>query len=164
MPSTLPPRSDLRSLVGFAAITSLFASLGSTFTARSLDSWYRGLLKPEWAPADSVFAPAWTIVFALIAAAGWMIWKEFKAAPKVAWALYALQLALNVGWSYCFFALRNPRLGLVEVIVLWVVVFANLIAFWRLKPIAGKLLVPYWAWVSFTLILNFRLWQLNPPA
>jgi tryptophan-rich sensory protein len=41
-------------------------------------------------------------------------------------------------------------------------IVATLLAFWRIKPMAGVLLVPYLLWVSFASALNYSVWQLNP--
>jgi tryptophan-rich sensory protein len=72
-----------------------------------------------------------------------------------------LQLALNGVWSFLFFGLRSPAAGLVDIVALWLAVAATVIAFFRIAPVAGALLVPYWLWVSFATLLNAALWRLN---
>jgi tryptophan-rich sensory protein len=75
--------------------------------------------------------------------------------------LFALQLALNALWSPLFFGLRNPLAGLADIVPLWAAILATLVCFWRISPLAGVLLVPYWLWVSFATALNFMIWKMN---
>ena len=73
-----------------------------------------------------------------------------------------LQLAVNALWSWLFFAWHYGFFALADVLVLWILIVATLVAFWRVRPLAGALLIPYLLWVSFASALNFSLWQLNP--
>jgi tryptophan-rich sensory protein len=94
--------------------------------------------------------------------AAFLIWKAPQsAAQRVALTLFVVQLALNTLWSVIFFGLRNPGLALLEIIVLWVLILATIVAFARVRHAAAVLLVPYIAWVSFATILNYSFWALN---
>ena len=73
-----------------------------------------------------------------------------------------LQLALNAAWTWLFFGRHRPQAALVDIVVLWVVLLVLLIEFWRLEPLAGMLMIPYLAWVSFASALNWSIWRLNP--
>jgi benzodiazapine receptor len=66
-----------------------------------------------------------------------------------------------VAWSWLFFGLRNPGLGFVDIILLWIAIAATLVAFWRRSALAGLLFVPYLAWVTLAAVLNYSIWQLN---
>jgi tryptophan-rich sensory protein len=144
-------------LVTFAA-----PAVGGYFTGKSVGTWYPTLAKPSWNPPAWVFGPVWTALFVLMAVAAWLVFRERAAHPvALAMGLYALQLVLNAAWSFIFFGLRNPAAGLAEIALLWLVIAATGAAFWTVKPLAGLLLIPYLAWVSFAAVLNFALWRLN---
>jgi len=98
-----------------------------------------------------------------MALAAWLVWRErgFRGAP-VALGLFVAQLALNALWSWLFFAWHLGALSFVEIVVLWGLILATTVAFWRVRPVAGALMLPYLAWVTFAAALNFAIWQLNP--
>jgi tryptophan-rich sensory protein len=93
--------------------------------------------------------------------AAWLAWRQGGADAKLPSALFGLQLALNVIWSCIFFGLEKPGLAFGEVLLLWTAIAATMIVFWQRSMIAGILLVPYLAWVSFASVLNFTIWRLN---
>jgi tryptophan-rich sensory protein len=68
---------------------------------------------------------------------------------------------LNVAWSWLFFGLRSPGAAFIEIIILWLMIYATIRAFKNIKPLAGYLLIPYLAWVSFASLLNLMFWWLN---
>lgn len=152
-------RRDWLGLVAFLALTFGTAAIGSQFMP---GEWYERLAKPEWTPPNRVFGPVWTVLYALIALAGWLVWRERGiAGARVALALYLLQLALNAAWSWLFFGLERPGAALVEIAVLWCVILATALAFRRVRRLAAVLLLPYLLWVSFASALNFAIWRLN---
>jgi tryptophan-rich sensory protein len=150
--------------VAVAAIAAtLVASLGGLAT--QLGPWYDGLTKPPWQPPDWLFGPAWTVIFALIAAAGVVAWSaagDRAARGRVMW-LFALNGFLNVLWSVLFFHLQRPDWALVEVIFLWLSILLLIAAVSAISRLAGWLLVPYLAWVTFASILNLAIVRLNQP-
>ena len=103
------------------------------------------------------------VLYALMAIAAWLVWRVggFRTA-RFALTLFLVQLALNALWSWLFFAWQRGALAFADILVLWAAIVATLIAFWRIRPLAGALLVPYLLWVSFASALNFSIWQLNP--
>lgn len=125
-------------------------------------AWYEGLEKPSWCPPDWLFAPAWTVLYIAIAISGWLVWRAAGLeGGAVAFAIYALQLVLNAGWSAVFFGMRRPDLAFIEVSGLWLAIVANIVVFFPHSPLAAYLLVPYLAWVTFAAALNFSVWRLN---
>ena len=136
--------------------------LGSFFTSSSVNSWFLTLNKPSFNPPNWVFAPAWTILYILIGLSFYLVWeKNFGKEKQKVIAVYALQLFLNFLWSLSFFGLRNPLLGLINIIVLWLVIIANLIVFFKVSKKASYLLIPYLLWVSFASVLNISIFILN---
>lgn len=149
-------------LVASLAITFVAAAIGAAASVRA-QSFYEQLSRPGWAPPASVFGPVWTTLYALMAIAAWLAWRAGGLrAARSGLALYLLQLALNALWSWLFFGWRLGAWAFAEVLLLWASVAATLVAFWRLRPIAGLLLVPYLLWVSFAAALTFAVWQRNP--
>jgi tryptophan-rich sensory protein len=75
--------------------------------------------------------------------------------------IFGLQLALNLAWSLVFFGRRDIQGGLVVIVLLWAAIAATIVEFWRKRPLAGALLLPYLAWVTFATVLNAEIWRLN---
>lgn len=148
------------SLLVFIVLCFLTASSGAIFKP---DAWYDALAKPSWQPPKWLFAPVWSVFYAAIAVAGWLVWRKAGfAGAELAFAVYGLQLVLNALWSAIFFGLRRPDLALVECLFLWLSVVATTILFFPIEPTAGWLFVPYVCWVSFAMFLNWVICRLNP--
>ena len=148
-------------IVAFAAPLAVGA-LGTIPTAKAIPTWYRGLEKPAWNPPDRVFGPAWTTLYALMGLALVIVRREPRdAGNDRAQAIFGLQLALNLAWSYVFFGARSPRGGVVVIALLWVSILATIGGFWRVRPLAAVLLVPYLGWVSFASVLNAEIARRN---
>ncbi|MEZ5559791.1 MAG: TspO/MBR family protein [Pseudomonadales bacterium] len=143
--------------IAFAA-----AMLGGLAT--DIGDWYRGLTKPSWQPPDWLFAPVWTLIFALIAWSAGAAW--LAATPEVRGVQvvlpFAVNLLLNVAWSFLFFRLRRPRLAFVELLALWLSIVVMIAALWPISELAALLLLPYLIWVSFAGWLNRTIVRLNP--
>lgn len=144
-------------LICFAA-----AGIGSLATAPQIPGWYASLAKPTWTPPGWIFGPVWTLLYLMMAVAAWLVWRQAGfAGAKLPLALFGIQLALNSVWSVLFFGLQNPGAAAVEIILLWTAILAMLITFWRRSRVAGGLLAPYLAWVSFATVLNVAIWRMN---
>ena len=144
-------------------VAVFIAVLGGTLT--DTGPWYQHLSKPPWQPPDWLFAPAWTLIFALSAAAAVHAWRSAGTRVRREWviALFALNGFLNVLWSTLFFALKRPDWALIEVPLLWLSILLPIMAFWRLARPASFYLLPYLLWVSFAAFLNLTVVQLNAP-
>jgi len=150
------------SLVVFIAICLVVQLAGGILTGTSVDTWYPTLEKPKWNPPGWVFGPVWTVLYVSMAFAGWLIWRQRSLRNvRPALVLFGIQLSLNLVWSVLFFGMRNPMLAFYDIILLWVAILLTTIAFWRLRPKAGLLLLPYLAWVGFAALLNFSIWRMN---
>jgi benzodiazapine receptor len=158
-PSARSAGSQALALVGWLALT-FGAAATSVFV--STDGWYAGLIKPAWNPPGWLFGPVWTLLYATMAVAAWLVWREggWKAQRRAP-CLYLVQWALNALWTPLFFGLHRSGLAFAEILALDAAVLATLIAFWRVRRLAGALLVPYALWVAFATVLNFTIWRLN---
>ena len=138
-----------------------FAASGSAVFVTT-GGWYASLLKPSWNPPAWIFGPAWTLLYTMMAAAAWLIWREggWKKQRR-ALGLFLAQLLLNALWTPLFFGLHHPALAFAEIVVLWLVLATTLRSFWLVKKAACLLLVPYLAWTTFAAALNFAIWRLN---
>ena len=151
-------RSTL-ALLAWVAFT-FSATATSVFIAQN--AWYAGLVKPTWNPPGWLFGPVWTLLYVLMGIAAWLIWREGGwRVQRRPLGLYLAQWALNALWTPLFFGLHRPGLAFAEIIVLDLAVLATLIAFCRVKRLAGALLVPYLLWVPFATVLNGTIWWLN---
>lgn len=146
-------------LAGWLAVCFAAAITG---VCVSTTGWYAGLHKPSWNPPAWVFGPVWMLLYALMAIAAWLVWREggWKL-RRLPLGLFLFQWLLNALWTPLFFGWHRPGLACAEIILLWLVLAATLGAFWRVRKIAGVLLLPYLAWVGFAAALNFSLWRLN---
>lgn len=126
-------------------------------------AFYGGLIQPDWAPPAGLFGPVWTLLFVMMALAVWRIWcLAPRPGARLALALFVSQLIANALWSWLFFAWQSGGGALANILVLWGLILACLVTFWRVSQPAALLLLPYLGWVSFAALLNYRLWQLNP--
>jgi translocator protein len=158
----LPPTKPITGLIAWLSVSFLAALIGGAASIHA-GSFYMQIVRPAWAPPPDVFGPVWTVLYALMGVAAWLVWRVggFRAA-RTALILFLAQLAANALWSWLFFGWHAGALAFADIILLWVLIVATLVAFWRVRPSAGTLLIPYLLWVSFASALNYSVWQLNP--
>jgi tryptophan-rich sensory protein len=138
------------------------AAVGGVASAGA-PAFYARLHKPAWAPPAWLFGPAWTVLFILMGVAAWLVWKQREHPGALrALVLFVVQLAFNALWSWLFFAWRRGGLALAEVVLLEVLIVMTMVAFWRVRPLAGALLVPYALWVAYATALTAAVWRMNP--
>jgi tryptophan-rich sensory protein len=134
-------------------------SLGAFFMP---GAWYAGLNKPSWNPPNWVFAPVWSALYTLMGVAAWLVWRRGGfSVRRLPLMLFLAQLALNAAWTPLFFGLHHLGLAFAEILLLWGVLAATAVVFFRVDRPAGTMLLPYLAWVSFAAMLNLALWRLN---
>ena len=128
----------------------------------TVSTWYPTLVKPFWTPPDWIFGPVWTCLYVMIGVSGWLIYRaEHSHERTVALILYGIQLALNFIWSFLFFSLRSPTLGLIDIVLLCLFISLTIIKAWAVRPLASLLLIPYLVWVFYATSLNAAIWLLN---
>jgi tryptophan-rich sensory protein len=152
----------LLGLVVWLVVAFAAAGVGGVASANAGD-FYSQLDRPAWAPPGWLFGPVWTLLYALMGVAAWLVWRDrgFRGAAS-ALLLFLVQLAVNAVWSWLFFAWRLGGLSFVWILLLWVLLAATIAAFWRVRPLAAVLLVPYLLWVSFAAVLCYTVWRNNP--
>ncbi|HEY4619066.1 MAG TPA: TspO/MBR family protein [Flavobacterium sp.] len=146
-------------------VTCLVIGYFSGIVTRSaIITWYPTLVKPSFNPPNWIFAPVWSMLYIMMGIAAGLVWDRMESNTEVvkkALLIFALQLALNALWSYLFFGLKNPMLALVEIVILWLMIYETYIQFGKINKIAGYLFIPYLLWVSFAMVLNASIWWLN---
>jgi benzodiazapine receptor len=155
-------RNVIALVVSFA-VTFAAAALGGVASVRARD-FYAALDRPAWAPPGWLFGPVWAVLYTAMAIAAWLVWRAGQAqgGAREALALFVAQLALNAAWTWLFFVFRRGGWATAEIILLWIAIAATIVAFWRLRPVAGAMLLPYLAWVTFAAFLTVSVWRRNP--
>lgn len=148
-------------MVVFILAAEVIGSIGSLATAPNIPTWYTGLIKPPLNPPSWVFGPVWTLLFALMGIAAYRIYRSKAKTRTIAMRYFISQFALNVVWSFLFFGSRAPELAFVEIVILWMAIILTIREFRKIDPVAGYLLYPYLAWVSFASYLNLGVSILN---
>ena len=160
--AALSKRKDILGLISWLVVSFAASAVGAVASIEA-KAFYGQLAQPTWAPPPWLFGPVWTVLYALMAIAAWLVWRSGGfGTNRIALALFLAQLPLNALWSWIFFAWHHGALAFAEIVLLWILVFATLVSFWRVRPLAGTLLIPYLTWVGFASVLNYALWQLNP--
>ena len=153
--------SQIFALAVFLSICLGAGGLGSVFTASAVKTWFVTLRKPSWNPPNWLFAPVWTTLYIFMAIGAWLVWRDgqFFGLPGL---LFAVQLVLNLAWSWLFFNMKRPDYAFVEIVFLWASIVGTMVLFWQVNSVAGWLYVPYILWVTFASMLNLAIWRLNP--
>jgi translocator protein len=158
----IPLIRQIAGLAGWLVVAFVAAAIGAAASVEA-GSFYSQLVLPGWAPPSWLFGPVWTVLYALMGIAAWLAWRaDGLRAARGALTLFLFQLALNALWSWLFFGWHRGALAFADIVLLWILIVATVIAFWGVRALAGALLVPYLLWVSFASILNYVVWQLNP--
>jgi tryptophan-rich sensory protein len=145
-------------LLPFAAAVAAAALIGGLGVAGTAAE-YQNLEQPSWAPPSWLFGPVWTVLYAMIAVAGWLVWR--RTGWNRALTVYAVQLVLNALWTPIFFGFGRYGLALVDIVAMWLLIGATIFLFRPISRTAAWLLVPYWAWVTFATALNAAIWSAN---
>ena len=149
-------------LIASLIIAFSASAIGGLATSQNISGWYEALEKPFFNPPNWVFAPVWTVLYALIGISLYLIWSnESKITKGRAYLIFAVQLGLNTLWSIVFFGLHQTWWGLFVVMALLISIVFNLLIFKKISKLAGYLLTPYLLWVSFATCLNLAIAILN---
>ncbi len=148
--------SNAASLLVFLALVALAAVTGSKFMP---GPWYDALVKPAWTPPKWLFPVAWTVLYAMIAFAGWLVWKAQGLGPAL--VVWGIGLALNAAWSWIMFGERQIGWALVDLAGMWLTIVAFIVLAWPVDRTAAMLFVPYLVWVSYAGALNYVIWRWN---
>jgi len=151
----------MASLIVFIALVVATAAAGGQFRP---GDWYEALTKPPWTPPNWLFAPAWAVLYILIAVAGWLAWRRAGGRVDAAVSIWGLQLLFNAAWSWLFFGRHQMFVALIDIVAMLICIVAFIAINMTSNRPAALLFVPYALWVCYATALNFTLWRLNPGA
>lgn len=159
-------------MIGLKDILKLFSSLlvcylvgviGSLFPRPAIEIWVVTSGEPFFSWAHPFFGPLWLVLYTLLGAALYLVLREGLDDGRVrqVFVLFLIHLLVNAFWSIAFFGLDLPFLALLVIALLWLMVAVLAALFWRIRPLASCLMIPYWCWVTFVAVLNFAIWRLG---
>jgi benzodiazapine receptor len=155
-------RSHIIKLVVSIALPLLIGAIAGLFTAQAIPDWYATLNRPSFNPPNWLFGPVWTALYFLLGISFFLIWKVDPSKERnYAILVFLLQLLLNFGWSFFFFYFKMIGLAFVEISVLWISIVIMLLLFYKIRPMAAYINIPYLLWVTFATILNAGYYILN---
>jgi tryptophan-rich sensory protein len=137
-------------------------TIAGLFTSQAVPEWYASLNRPSFNPPNWIFGPVWTTLYILMGISLFLVWKQEPGRNRNrAIGVFLFQLLLNFLWSFIFFYFNEIGLALIEIILLWISIVVMLVLFYRVKPLAAYLNIPYLLWVSFATVLNAAYYTLN---
>ena len=161
-------RRDATALLLSVVSAIAAGGIGAIFTNEAIPTWYAAIEKPAWNPPPWLFGPVWTFLYITMGLSAWLVWRSGRGQAvavehrvRTALLVYAAQLGANAVWSPIFFGAKRIDLALAVIVVLLVLIVATVRRFYQVNRLAGLLLVPYLAWVTFATVLNATIWQLN---
>lgn len=150
-------------LVVSIVVCQLAGVIGSIFTVSNITSWYIDLSKPILNPPGWVFGPVWITLYFLMGIALFLVWNKGLDSPfnRNAFILFIVQLVFNAMWSIVFFGMHQLLISVFVIVILWLLIFVNIVQFGKISKPAAYLLLPYILWVSFASYLNIAIYILN---
>ena len=137
-------------------------ALAGMFTSQAVPTWYASLNRPSFSPPNWVFGPVWTSLYILLGISFFLIWKENPSKYRnLSTIVFSIQMLLNFAWSFLFFYFNLIGAALIEIILLWISIALMIYLFYKIKPVAAYMNIPYLLWVSFATILNAGYYFLN---
>jgi len=138
-------------------------ALGGFLTQESVKTWYLTINKPAFTPPNWAFPTVWTTLFILIGIASYLVWQKRRSIahlPRVV-AVYAIQLLLNLMWSFFFFYSHQIDAAFYEILALLAMIAVNGTVFYKIDKTAGLLFIPYFLWVSYATVLTYTIMRMN---
>jgi benzodiazapine receptor len=143
-------------------ICQMAGIIGSLATFSEITDWYLKIQRPSFTPPNWLFGPVWLTLYTLMGISLFWIWEKGLKENKKAIYIFGAQLFLNALWSFLFFGFHFLFYSLIEIIIMWITIALNIFSFFKISRKAGLILIPYIAWVSIALTLNYYVWILNP--
>lgn len=155
-------KSNILKLIVSVLIPLGIGAISGFFTSDAIPGWYETLNKPSFNPPNRVFGPVWTTLYFLMGISLFLVWKQNASKERNrAILIFMVQLFLNFCWSFLFFYYHQIGLAFVEIILLWVCIISMIIVFYKIKPLAAYINIPYLLWVTFASFLNGAYYFLN---
>jgi len=154
--------SNIFKLIVSLIIPLSVGAVAGMFTSQAIPNWYASLNRPSFSPPNWVFGPVWTTLYVLLGFSFFLVWKQSPSKHRtLAIIVFAFQMFFNFAWSFIFFYFNMIGIALIEIILLWISIAVMIFLFYKIKPLAAYLNIPYLLWVSFATILNAGYYFLN---
>lgn len=153
---------DIKKLIISLVIPLAVGGLSALITGGSMDI-YGAVTQPPLSPPGWVFPVVWSVLYVLMSVSLYLVWESDaqKEQKTTAFVVFGISLLLNFLWSPIFFAARGFLAAFVVLVLLWLSIIGVIITFYRIRPVAGLLQLPYLLWVTFAGYLNFGVYLLN---
>lgn len=154
--------NQMMKLVASILLPLAVGGIAGIFTAEAIPGWYATLNQPSFNPPNWVFGPVWTTLYTIMGISLFLIWKRDSSIQRnQAILIFLVQLFLNFCWSFFFFYFKMIGIALIDIIALWIMIILMLVHFYKLKPVAAYINIPYLMWVTFATALNLAYFFLN---
>ena len=158
-------KNKYKSLILILLVTFLSSSIAGWVTRINIDPWYQTLNKLSFSPPNWIFGPVWTILYAFMSIAIWIVYEKYKASDthfsKKILRVYFYHLIINLSWSFIFFYFHLILMAFINILLLIFAIILLMFLYYPKSKISFALMIPYLAWVSFAAILNFGLYLIN---
>ncbi len=155
-------KSQLLKLMASLTLPLGIGAIAGLFTADAIPDWYATLNRPSFNPPNWLFGPVWTALYLIMGFSLFLIWKQNPNKERNrAMLVFLIQLALNFCWSFIFFYFHLIGFALIEIVLLWTSIVFMLVLFYKIKPVAAYINIPYLVWVTFATVLNASYFFLN---
>jgi benzodiazapine receptor len=155
-------KSTILKLIVSLLLPLCIGAFAGIFTMDAIPGWYETLNQPSFNPPNWVFGPVWTTLYLLMGISLFLIWKQgVSKIRNRAILVFMIQLILNFGWSFLFFYYHQLGFAFVEIFLLWLSIVSMILLFYKIKPLAAYINIPYLLWVTFATILNAAYYFLN---
>lgn len=143
-------------------LTVLPLAVGGAAAVLTMDAMaqYSALPQPPFAPPAWVFPAVWTVLYLLMGAASRRVHRLGTQESRNALMLYYVQLAVHFVWPLLYFRAQEYAVAFWWLLLLLALVLAALSAFFRLDKAAGRMLMPYAAWLLFAAYLNYSMMRM----
>lgn len=149
-------------LFGCILLPLSIGAISGIATSTGINNWFMELNKPFFNPPSYVFGPVWSLLYLLMGISFFLILESSSGDIKrKAIMLFSIQLVLNFLWSFLFFKFQLIGFAFIEIILIWISILVMIRTFYKIKPLAAWLQIPYLLWVSFASVLNGAIWWLN---
>ena len=156
---------NYKSLIFILLITFLSSFIAGFITQLNIDPWYQSLNKLSFSPPNWIFGPVWTVLYAFMSIAIWVVYEKSKKSDlifsKKILRYYFYHLVINLSWSFIFFYFHLIFFAFINILFLIITIIFLMYLYFPRSKISFILMVPYLLWITFAAVLNLGLYLIN---